>query len=93
MPAVDAAISDTLTGRCQLRVVLSPLKPDHYLVGFRNYSGKFSHTYGAAGPVAPEQDEYALRFTKPKCSPAAWMDFPPGEEEKLVKLSINMKNP
>lgn len=29
---------------------------------------------------------------KTKCSPAAWMDFPPGEEGKLVKLSINMKN-
>lgn len=30
--------------------------------------------------------------SKTKCNPAAWMDFPPGEQEKLVKLSINMKN-
>lgn len=68
VPAVDAAISHTLTGRCPPWVVLSsqhsPLKPDQYLVCLRNDSGTFSHMYGAAGPVPPEQAEYALRFTK-----------------------------
>lgn len=68
MPAVDAAVSHTLTGTSPLRVVLSsqhaPLKPAQYMVCFRNDSGKFSQMYGAAGPIAPEQAEYALRFAK-----------------------------